>query len=249
MRDFFSLEGPFNRYGSYVADVVILSLMWIVFSLPIVTAGAATSALFYVTTRRIAGREGYITSDFWTGFKSSFKRATILWMIIFVFVVLAGFNLLNLDIVGGMVNIILPAQVILLAQIALISVFLFPATARFDMGLVQTIKSSFYMANRHLLTSITCVILMAALIAASIFVHGLILFLIPGVYAMLSSYLIMRIFKRYRPEMDKDPVLEIQEIEAQKAEERRKRDISIIEVEIESNDAITDDPTDKALHE
>jgi len=229
MRDFFSLDGAFNRYGSYVADIVILSLMWIIFSIPIITAGAATSALFYVTTRRIAGREGYITSDFWEGFKSSFKRATILWLIILVLVLLAIFNLFNLDLVGGMVNLILPAQVILLAQIALISVFLFPATARFDMGVVQTVKSCFYMANRHLLTSLTCVLLMVVLIAASIFVHGLITFLIPGIYAMLSSYLIMRIFKRYRPEMDKDPILEIQEIEAQKAEERRKRDISTME--------------------
>ncbi|MCL2457094.1 MAG: YesL family protein, partial [Defluviitaleaceae bacterium] len=83
MREFFSLEGTFNKYAGFVADTLILSMLWIFFCLPVFTVGASTTALFYVSTRRISNREGYISSDFWAAFKSNFKRATALWFLIF----------------------------------------------------------------------------------------------------------------------------------------------------------------------
>ena len=227
MRDFFSLEGPFNKYGSMVADMIILSLMWLLFSILGLglTIGVSTSALFYVTTRRIANREGYITTDFWLAFKANFKKVTKIWLIMFAAILLLIFNILNIEAVGNMSVVILPAQIIIFLQIVLISIYIFPMAARFDMGAKELIKSSFFMANRHLLTSITCLVLLLAAIFSFMLIPHLALFLAPGLYALLSSYMIMRIFKRYRPEMDKDPMLEIQELEAQKVEERRLRSI------------------------
>jgi len=222
MRDFFSLDGPLNKYGGYVADTLIMSLMWLVFSLPIVTIGASTAALFYVSTRRIAEREGYITSDFWHAFKTNFKKATILWLMVLVVTLILIFNIFFVEHLGSLAAFMWVAQYIFLLQVWFICIFLFPLTARFDMGIIQTIKSSFFMGNRHFLTSLTCTALMVAVIVSVYLTHGIMFFAAAGVYAMLSSYMIMRVFKKYRPEMDKDPRLEIQEIEAQKAEERRR---------------------------
>ena len=228
MRDFFSLDGTFNKYGGMLADMVILSLMWLFFSLIGLglTIGASTSAMFYVSTRRIANREGYITSDFWFAFKANFKRATALWLMVVFAVLLIWFNLNNIDNVGAMAVIIFPAQIVLLIEVVLMSIYIFPMNARFDMGIKQLIKSSFFMANRHLLTSISCLGLLIAVLFLFDMMPPLALFLGPGAYAWLSSMMIMRIFKRYRPEMDKDPVLEIQEIEAAKELERRRQRFS-----------------------
>jgi len=63
--------------------------------------------------------------------------------------------------------------------------------------------------------------LLVAAVLSFFVVTPIAVFVAPGAYAFLSSYMIMRIFKKYRPEMDKDPMLEIQEIEAQKELERR----------------------------
>ena len=228
MRDFFSLDGAFSKYGGFIADMLILSLMWIFFSIPIVTMGAATTAMFYVSTRRIANREGYITSDFWASFKANFVRATILWLIIMVIGGVLIFNILNMlntDLVGEtMSSFMLPAQIIFLVELTLITVYIFPVTARFEMGIWQTIRSCFFMANRHLLTSIICGALLIAVIFASL-MQPLIFFVAPGIYALLASYMLMRIFKRYRPEMDRDPALELAEMEAERAETRRKAEI------------------------
>ncbi|MCL2603752.1 MAG: DUF624 domain-containing protein [Defluviitaleaceae bacterium] len=228
MRDFFSLEGPFNKYGGMIADMVLVSLMWLLFCLPIVTIGASTTAMFYVTTRRIAEREGYITSDFWTAFKANIRKATIMWMIILVALILLLMNVLLLtndevELAGGIFGIVLPAQLVFLFVIAIMSVYIYPLMARFDMGLVQVVKSAFYMSVRHFLTSVSCVVMAVAAFLLFFRFPPLIL-VAPGLYAWLSSYMIMKVFKKYRPEMDRDPSAEIAEIEAKKAEERWKRE-------------------------
>jgi len=225
MRGFFSLDGPFNKWGGLLGDVIILSLMWVFFSIPVITMGASTSAMFFVTTRRISNREGYITGDFWLAFKANFKKATIIWMIILLVAWLIWFNLRNMEVVGAMAVIIFPAQIIILAEIALMSTFIFPMNARFDMGIKQLLKSSFFMANRHLLTSLTSLLLLASAVLSFFVVAPIAVFVAPGAYAILSSYMIMRIFKKYRPEMDKDPMLEIQEFEAARELERRRQRI------------------------
>lgn len=230
MRDFFNIEGSFNKYAGFVADTLILSLLWIFFSIPIFTIGASTTALFYVSTRRIANREGYITSDFWKSFKASFVRATLLWVVILLIVFLIGWNMLlaiqNPAMMGDLGRFVLPAQIVILVEILFIVTYIFPVTARFDMSVKETLKTCFFMANRHILTSITCVAVLIALFIATLFWFP-IAFLAPGIYAMLTSFMIMRIFKKYRPEMDRDPALELQEIEAKRAEEKRRAELGL----------------------
>ena len=221
MREFFSLDGSFNKYGGMLADTIVLSLMWLVFSIPVFTIGATTTAMFYVSTRRIANREGYITSDFWAAFKENFKKATVLWLMVMFAVFLLIFNIMNIEAVGVLRTFIFPAQIIVLIITVFMTIYIFPITARFDMGLMQTLKSAFFMANRHLLTTISCVALLVAAVTATLMFPPF-LFVGPGAYAMLSSIMLVKVFKKYRPEMDRDPVIELQEIEAMKAEARRK---------------------------
>ena len=211
---FFSLDGPFYRFGSLLADIMILGVAWLLFSLPLFTVGASSTALFYVTTRRIANREGYILRDFWAAFKSNFKKATLLWLIMAGLTGTLAYYLLNIanlaDIMGGMVSYLIPAWIVILIEIAFMMVYLFPITARFDMKFTQILKSALFMANRHIFTSVTCVALGLA-VALAVYIYPIMILLAMSLYAWLASYLIMRVFKKYRPEMDKDPTLEVQE--------------------------------------
>ena len=240
MRDFFSLDGAFTKYGGFIADTLILSLMWVLFSIPIVTIGAATSAMFFVSTRRISDREGYITGDFWMAFKANFAKATKLWLLILLLVAILLFNIQTIEIHNTMTSLLYSAQLVFLLLIALVSVFVFPMTARFDMKFTQVLKSSFFMSLRHIPTTLACI---AMLVAMLFLVDFIIIFIIavPGLYAMGASFLIMRIFKKYRPEMDKDPILELQEIEAQKAEERRMQGIAHINSDEDSFEEALED--------
>ncbi len=59
------------------------------------------------------------------------------------------------------------------------------------------------MANRHLLTTITCIILFVALVAASIY-NAMLLAVFAGLYGWLTSIMFMHLFRKYLPEMDRD---------------------------------------------
>ena len=222
MRDFFSLDGPFQKYGGFLADMMILSLMWILFSLPLVTIGASTTALFYVSTRRIADREGYITSDFWEAFKLNFFKSTILWLALGAVLMLLVMNIIMAEQFEDWGSFVVPVQIIMLAQLVFIFIYMFPITARFEMKNLEIVKTSFFMANRHLLTTLCCGALLMAMLFA-IVIMPLMVFLAPGFYAIMSSYMLVKVFKRYRPDMDRDPRLEILEIESKKEEAKKMK--------------------------
>ena len=214
MGGFFSLDGPFYKFGSMLADIMILSLVWLVFSLPLFTVGASTCALFYVTTRRISNREGYILRDFFAAFKANFKKGTLLWLLLASMVGLLVYYLLNAamlaETMGNMARYFYPVWIVLLLELTLMSVYLFPMAARFDMKFSQILKSSLFMANRHFFTSVTCVVLALAILLG-VYLYPIAFLVAMGLYAWLASYLVMRVFKKYRPEMDKDPLLEAAE--------------------------------------
>ncbi|KRM13089.1 hypothetical protein FC15_GL000075 [Lapidilactobacillus concavus DSM 17758] len=59
-----------------LADVLIISVLWLAFSIPIITIGASTSAMISTVNKFILKKEGYLFKQFWKSFKSSFKQAT-----------------------------------------------------------------------------------------------------------------------------------------------------------------------------
>ena len=66
---------------STVIDAVWITILMIVASLPAITAGSALVAANYAARRSLAGI-GHVTQDFFAAFKSNFKQATILWLIL-----------------------------------------------------------------------------------------------------------------------------------------------------------------------
>ncbi|MCL2699703.1 MAG: YesL family protein [Defluviitaleaceae bacterium] len=207
MGGFFSLDGPFARFGNMVFDVMMLSLLWLVFSIPIFTAGAATVSLFYVTTRRVSNKEGYLFRDFWNSFRSNFKQATVCWLIILLLAAVLFINILNIDILGGAAPFILPIQIFLALELFIISLYVFPIIARFELTFTEVFKNAFFMANRHLLMTLALIIIGAGVLVISLSTILFFLFAM-GTYATLAAYPIMRVFRKYRPEMDKDGMLE-----------------------------------------
>ena len=205
MGGIFNMDGPFFKFGNIVADIMILSLFWIIFSIPLITIGASTTAIFYVTTRRISDREGYLFKDFLSSFKSNFKRSTLLWLLwVFMFVLIAfNINILRFsDFDTTLTTILFPLQILILIELVITMIYIFPLTARFDMGFKQTIKSAFFMANRHIFTTLSALSAAVMILMLTVFVFEPIIFVGMGIYAYLTSFMVMRIFKKYRPDLD-----------------------------------------------
>ena len=94
-------------------------------------------------------------------------------------------------------------QVVLSAELAGISVYIFPLIARFDMKIGQYFKNAFFFANRHISTTVTCLVFLAG--AAMLFMRlPILIIIITGAYSYFSSKLLMRVFRKYLPDMDRD---------------------------------------------
>ena len=88
----FKLDSPLMNFLSKVADIMILNVLFVVFSIPIVTIGASFSAAYYMGFKMVKNEETYIVRGFWKAFKENFKQATIMWIVILLVSGLLGFD-------------------------------------------------------------------------------------------------------------------------------------------------------------
>ena len=78
MGRFFSMDNKFFTFMNKVADLCILNIICLVCCIPIVTAGASITAMYYVTLKMVRNEEAYIVWSFFKSFKDNFKQATII---------------------------------------------------------------------------------------------------------------------------------------------------------------------------
>lgn len=78
----FDIDNPVMRAILKVFDCVALSVLWLVFSLPVVTCGAASAALYTACRSCLRWSEGYVWRTFWEAFRENFKRSTLLWLVV-----------------------------------------------------------------------------------------------------------------------------------------------------------------------
>lgn len=92
MRSIFGLEGPVMNFITKITYSAYLNILWLVCCLPIVTIGASTTALFYVTLKVAKNEEGSLTKAFFHSFKTNFRQSTIIWLILLVVGIVLGFD-------------------------------------------------------------------------------------------------------------------------------------------------------------
>ena len=82
MGGLFNINNGFFRAIGRIIDVCWLNILWVLTSLPIITIGASTTALYYTSMKMIRNEAGYVSSDFFRSFKDNFKQSTIIWLLL-----------------------------------------------------------------------------------------------------------------------------------------------------------------------
>ena len=77
MNDFFDLDAPLFRFLTRVADMVILSLLWLIGSLPLFTLGISSTALYYAVNKSLIEDRGTVSEEFFRACRRSFRQATL----------------------------------------------------------------------------------------------------------------------------------------------------------------------------
>lgn len=102
MKGLFSYDNPFMQALMYVADLIILNVLFILCSLPLFTIGAAQSGLFNaVRVMQDKEDDSSLTAAFFRGFKNGFKRITIVWLSFLAIFAVLFYNFVTVYILGS----------------------------------------------------------------------------------------------------------------------------------------------------
>ena len=198
------IDNPIMRGMGRLADFIILNLLWVVCSIPIITIGASTTALYTVMLKLVKNEEGYIAKGFLKAFKENFKQSTIMWIIFLlisiVFVVdFASIKLMS-DKIGGILQILF---LFMGALLAAWMVYAFALQARFVNTVKNTLKNAMILVFAKLPFTVLIVLLtvgpvLVTFLTVRTLVIGVMVWFFAGVsvVAWLNSYLLRFVFKK-----------------------------------------------------
>ena len=198
---FLSYDSKFSQVMIRVCYACWLNLIWFVCSIPIVTVGASTTALYYVMLKLARGEEGNVTSMFFRSFKENFKQATVLWLIMLaagIFLGLDGYILVNLRrTAAGPLAVfwtILLAVVIAAAVFyVIVLIYLFPLVASVRNTNRAMLKNSFLIGAHYLFCTIVVFLIHFAVFFVTVRFFTPLILLGEGLSAMLSSIFLRRV--------------------------------------------------------
>ena len=155
-----------------------LNILWLICSLPIFTIGASTTALFYCT------------------FRSNFKPATKLWLILLAlgcFLGVDGFVLSRLWNTSAFWTILTALVIGAAVLYAIVLLYAFPLLARFENTTLGILRTSFAVGVRYLFCTLLMAFIYAVMGWITVCVFAPAFLLGMGLCAMLCSFLLVKI--------------------------------------------------------
>lgn len=194
----FSMDNPVWKYLGRVWDAIWLTMLWIVFSLPIVTIGASTTALFYVAQKIVKDEEGTIIKQFWETFKTNFKQATVIWLILAAAGVVLGVNLwFYYQSDTSFAKMFLIVLIVFTYVYLMVAHYIFAVLARFDNSVKNLFALAFLLAMKNFGWTLLIITITVCVLAIGIFVFAGLLIAGAGLIALVDSWILGHIFDQY----------------------------------------------------
>ena len=203
MKRLLDIDNPVMRFIIKLFECMILSVLWLVFSLPVVTMGASTTALYAAVYHHIRKDEGYLWKSFWTAFRENFKRSTLAWLPMLAMILFLIYDVLALRALiqnGNPLGRLFGVILVLLFVAVVWAVYLAAYCARFQGGVKDMLRFSFYLVMSHPLRAIAVMIAVLGSLALILVVPGMAAIL-PAAAIWISSIFIEQVFLQHlRPE-------------------------------------------------
>ena len=207
MNRFFNPDNPVMEFIAKIFDLVILNLIFIFSCVPIITIGASTSALSYVTLKMVRGEDPYIWRNFWKSFRQNFKQGTLVWIFSILIFIFLGMDFYIINSQNTSLFAVVRILLWIVCAVAL-SVFLyvFPVISHFVCTTKQALKNALLMTFGHLpytlMLALAGLLLFLCSSSSKLFAMIVVLSGICGFSVVSFVYSIMfdRIFQKYESE-------------------------------------------------
>ena len=143
----FDLDSPLMNVLNKMADLMWLNILTLICCIPVITSGAALTSMHYVALKIVRNEESYITRSFFKSFKTNFRQATLIWLLLMLVAAILGGDYYIITKSGMqfsqvLVVLIMAAGVLVICT----SLYVFPVLAKFDNTIMGTIRNAFIMS-------------------------------------------------------------------------------------------------------
>lgn len=212
-------NGVWKLFG-ILADAMILNIMFVICCIPVVTIGAAVTALYTVTLRMAEKKHTYVMKDFFKAFKSNFKQSTIIWLIMLVIGVFIGVDLVIAGQITSTMGTVMKCVFLFLAILYVMTLsYVFPLQSKFENTIFRTMSNSLFMSVGFFIPWTFLIVMVNVLPIIWILFNIMSSYVLPlmmvcgfSFMAMANSNMLMRVFKRFIPEEEEESA-EIAEVE------------------------------------
>ncbi len=202
MKGLFQMENPVWIFMGKLVDMFVLTILWFLTSLPIITIGASTSALYYVTLNLANNEEGYVVRSFFRAFKENLRQGILAGIL-----TIAGGVFLGCDIYvyyhmkGSAGTIMFWSTLILIIVYAMTVLYLFPLMARCQTDLKHLLAMAFVMAVKNFGWTLFMLVITVCLFVIGIFVMAPLLAIAVGGVVYIHSKILNMLWKEYYPRL------------------------------------------------
>lgn len=198
---FMEYDSPVMTTISKITDVFILSSLWVICCIPIITIGAATTALYYSSVKAIRKDKGYVIKSFFHSFRMNFIPATLLWLVfLLVGILLYGCFIFTAVLSDKSLQFFMLCFYMFLFFLFLgVGCYAFPVLSKCSMDNMSILRFSLGLVIRHFPSTILLV-LFVVLAVLVMWTAPLAVLILPGTISLLYSLPMERILIRYTPQ-------------------------------------------------
>lgn len=191
-----------SRIGSVVSrliDMILAGFYWVICSLPVITFGASSTALYYTVVKCVRHERGRTSASFFSVFRKEFRQSTVIWLIYAAYTAVIAADAWAIELLGLGSGVLGTLRWVFFMPALLSMPWMFAYISRFSNNIKGSFKFVGWLTLKHLGRS---VILAAELIAAAVIVWltPMLLPLLPGALCMLMSLHIEPVFREYTAE-------------------------------------------------
>ena len=201
----FSPDSKFMTVVSRFADLLLLNLVFLLTCLPVFTIGAAVTALYTMCFRLMREEYSGLLRSYFSAFKSNFRQATCIWLLLLLIVCPALFYFYVLFSMDSLLRYFGFLFILISLLAAMTASYVFPWISQFENTTGQALKNALILSISHLprtlaIVAINLVPVIVFFISPELFLQ--VSFLWVALYSAAAAYmntgLLWHVFKPYR---------------------------------------------------
>ncbi|MCI8489477.1 MAG: YesL family protein [Lachnospiraceae bacterium] len=198
MSKLFDYENPVWNFVGKLVDLLILTGLWFVCSIPVITFGASTKALYTVALRLTKDEESYTISSFFREFKKDFANSTVCGLAALALGVFLAADLYVYWNMSSKLGAFLFAFFFVMALLYLMTfVYLFPMMAVTEYKGVRLVMVSFVTSLKNPGWSVLMILVMVVMVVFGLFVAAPFLVIGIGLAAYIQCKITVLVTKHY----------------------------------------------------